>query len=370
MEIIHLVLGKANPERMNGVNKVAHNLCTTQSDLGMKVDLWGITPNREKNYPDRNYETTLFDSKKSKFSVDQELKSAIDNLKPGTVVHMHGAFIPEFYHISGLLKKAKVPYVFTPHGSYAPGAMEKNPVVKNVYFKLAEQRILKNAKAIQLLGKSEFENLGRMLRLQNRVMIPNGQDMNEIPSLEKTYSNTDPVFGFCGRIDIRHKGLDLFFKGFREFLNKGGHGHIELIGNGTDMERLQKLGTQLELEKHVTYHGAMFGAGKFDVINAFDLFVHTSRMEGFPTAVLEAAALQVPCITSEPTNASDYIRDYNAGFTIDVNEPKFIANAFLAAEKAFRNGELPAKGANGLKMVLQEFSWEKVAKDLIEVYAA
>ena len=39
-KIVHLVLGKANPERMNGVNKVAHALAATQKDFGYDVEVW------------------------------------------------------------------------------------------------------------------------------------------------------------------------------------------------------------------------------------------------------------------------------------------------------------------------------------------
>jgi hypothetical protein len=42
-KIIHLVLGKANPDRMNGVNKVAHNQAIALFELGCDVEIWGIT---------------------------------------------------------------------------------------------------------------------------------------------------------------------------------------------------------------------------------------------------------------------------------------------------------------------------------------
>jgi len=42
INIIHLVLGKANPQRMNGVNRVVHQLANTQAALGQSVTIWGI----------------------------------------------------------------------------------------------------------------------------------------------------------------------------------------------------------------------------------------------------------------------------------------------------------------------------------------
>ena len=43
MKIIHLVLGKANPNRMNGVNKVAHYHAEYLHKLGHEVEIWGLT---------------------------------------------------------------------------------------------------------------------------------------------------------------------------------------------------------------------------------------------------------------------------------------------------------------------------------------
>ena len=59
MEIIHLILGKANPERMNGVNKVVHEMATNQVQRGYLVQVWGITPKPVHDYPDRIFTTCL-----------------------------------------------------------------------------------------------------------------------------------------------------------------------------------------------------------------------------------------------------------------------------------------------------------------------
>jgi hypothetical protein len=109
MKIIHSVLGKANPERMNGVNKVAHNLATTQTNLGYDVTVWGITHSLEENYPTRNYKTTLFQAIPSKINIHESIRNAIAKLSKDTVFHIHGSFIKEFAHIAKLLTKYNIP---------------------------------------------------------------------------------------------------------------------------------------------------------------------------------------------------------------------------------------------------------------------
>ena len=83
MKIIHLVLGKANPDRMNGVNKVAHNLAAFQFRRGHDVEIWGITPTPEDVPRDREYPIRLFKRARFRFTLGAALAKAIDALDTG-----------------------------------------------------------------------------------------------------------------------------------------------------------------------------------------------------------------------------------------------------------------------------------------------
>ena len=64
MEIIHSILGKANPNRMNGVNKVVHELATIQVEKGISAEVWGITEQSCTRLPSRIFKTRLFKASK------------------------------------------------------------------------------------------------------------------------------------------------------------------------------------------------------------------------------------------------------------------------------------------------------------------
>ena len=371
MKIIHVVLGKANPERMNGVNKVAYQLATVQTNLGYDVTLWGIANSLEKNYPDRNFKTQLFFQRKNKLTIDVMLKKAIQLLSENTVVHLHGAFIPEFYHISKLLKKRNIEYIYTPHGSLTEMAMTKNKWVKKVYFRLFESKLIKDAKRVQMLGINEFTSLDQLTLKAKKCLIANGQDLNVIPMYPvKAIKLDSPVFGFCGRLAKFHKGLDLMLNGFQQYIHGGGKGTLELIGDGGDRQELKQLSVDLGIADRVVFHGKKFGKEKFDLLNRMDVFLHTSRTEGFPTAVMEAAALKIPTITSEATNINTYVLEYNSGFILHENSIKEIAEVMDKVSRLFSKDELNEMGNNGRRMVEQEFDWEKIASQLVQVYAA
>jgi len=370
MRIIHLGLGKANPNRMNGVNKVIFQLASNQLHWCKNVSFWGITPNPKEPTVDRPFESRFFQYHKNSHKIDGELVKAIEACEKATVFHLHGAFIPEYVPLTKLLRNQGLPYVYTPHGSFNKASLQKNKWMKVAYLNLAERGILKGAKAVQFLGDSEFNDIDSYINLNNKVLIPNGQK-RDLPRLKIVEAKKEhPVFGFCGRLDISHKGLDLMLDGFASYLKKANNAVLWLIGDGKDRKTLEAQCRNLGISDKVVFHGAQFGDDKFKLLNQLDYFLHTSRYEGLPTAVLEAAALEIPCIVSPATNMCRYISDYNAGISIDDNSVSKITQAFEKADAQWQNNECLKLGQNAFKMVENEFDWVKIGKRLIDVYAA
>ena len=111
-KIIHIALGKANPDRLNGVNKVVNELANHQAKLGYHVELWGITKTPEiHNYSIRDYSTKLFHDI-SKFKLSNKLVKAIKTADQSYFFHIHGAFIPQFFLIAKLLAKLDLQYCY------------------------------------------------------------------------------------------------------------------------------------------------------------------------------------------------------------------------------------------------------------------
>ncbi len=375
MNIIHFVLGKANPNRMNGVNKVVNNLATYQHKIVDKVAVWGITPtpNDVSEIPQRSFETVLFQSK-NKWQIDPTLTKKIKNISKNSVFHIHGGLIPDFYHFHKLLVKNDIPFIVTPHGCYNEKAMEKKGKMKDIYFKYFEKPFLQKSKYLHCIGKSELEASKRLVPNVKKIVIPNGQNLEalkfEYEDIGQEKGNS-PVFGFCGRMDTRMKGLDLLLKGFRYYLQElKKPGKLWLIGGGQNIEELKKLAQELNIMEDVVFWGPQYGNKKLNIIAQMDAFYHASRYEGMPTAILEAAALKVPCAVSDATNLAEYVDKYNAGYILEPNTAEEIAWSMINFKAFKQNNKLKGLGENALKMVKTEFDWERIAQNFIEVYAA
>lgn len=372
LQIIHIVLGKANPYRMNGVNKVVNSLATYQTKLGYDVVVWGITMDPIHNYPERNYKTVLFQDYSVKFKISEELEEAIKKNRKDTIYHFHGGFIPQFYKVAKVIKKHKQQYFFTPHGAYNTVALKRSNWKKKIYINFFESYVVKKAKKIHFIGESEVEGCKKVFGFVPHCVIPNGQNLEELYFEKELMKLPDKiVFGFVGRLDIVTKGLDILLEAFAQFQrNARLTPELWMIGGGEELSKLQSMAEALGITDYVKFLGPKYGEDKLSLMTAMDYMCLNSRNEGLPGVVLEASGLGVPCIVSKETNMGQYITMSHSGFCLDENTPQNLAMALGKAETAKLNEEIDLLAENAKKMVTEYFNWEHIAQQLVKEYAA
>jgi glycosyltransferase involved in cell wall biosynthesis len=355
---------------MNGVNRVVHNQAEYLHRMGVSVEIWGITTTPNDPVTEREVKTRLFPAQPLFRGLHPSLMKALVQLPKNTVVHIHGAFIHELYMASRLLKELNIPYIYTPHGAFNEVALRKNKLIKKLYVMLYEKRMLKDAQKIQFLGQSEFDHISNLVNLSNKVIIPNGQNFDELTfDFEPVQRQVSPVFGFCGRLDIYYKGLDVLIDGFAHYVHNGGRGELWLIGDSPERYKLEQQVKNLHIEPRVKFLGAMYGQEKLNRISNMDVFCHPSRSEGSPTAVLEAGALNRPLIVTNATNTGELVVKYNCGINIGDARIQTISNALFTMQQNFDEGLLPAMGSRACQMVSTEFNWYSIAKQLTGIYS-
>ncbi len=371
LQIIHVLLGKANPNRMNGVNKVVNKLATHQAQLGYKVSVWGITKEVVHNYPQRNYATELFQDQILKFSLSKKLLQRIEMLDKQAVVHLHGGFLPQLYAVAMKLKKHNIPYIYTPHGAYNTVALKRSRFKKILYINLFERAVVKNAKCIHLIGASEVDGLKKHFKSAPYKLIANGQEPYSIVISPSKTNEDKVVFGFVGRIDIHTKGLDILLEGFAlmpdHFRRKS---ELWIIGDGQQRPELSQLAEKLSITENIRFLGGQFGMDKLMLMTQMDFLCLTSRNEGLPGVVLESASLGVPVIVSKETNMGTFVSSYDSGFVLKNNNPMSLAKTFSKSIDLREQNELRNLAKNCKKMISEEFDWTQISKQMIDLYAA
>lgn len=369
MEIIHVILGKANPERMNGVNKVVYQLATKQAEAGKKVSVWGITKDPTHNYGERNFETRLFKAQKNPFSIDPELTKSIASKMGNAVFHIHGGWIPTFYSISKLLSNANISFVFTPHGAYNTIAIQKTKWLKKLYFYFFEKQLLKRAYKIHCIGQSEVDGLTAFYKTDKTILLPYGFERIEKNPVLANKNETAFTIGFVGRLDIYTKGLDLLLEAFTKYLNLDTTARLWIIGDSNERSNLENLIKEKNISNQVSLWGSKFGKEKDELMHQLHVFTHPSRNEGLPSAVLEAASMGIPCIVSEATNMGDMIRTYNCGIVIKNNDADALFQAIIAMKEQWKHDKLAHSGSNAIHMVDTAFNWNMIVEKFDTLYS-
>jgi glycosyltransferase involved in cell wall biosynthesis len=370
MRIVHIVVGKVNPDSLNGVSKVVHWMATSQMRLGHDVEVWGLVVDMAPSTRPREYKLRLFQRTRLRVTLGRALKDALGRLEPGTWFHFHSVFTLEFAAISHLLKRRGFAYGVTPHGGYTSGDLEKSRWKKRFYLFFREARYVRNAAWIQAIGASEIEDIRRIAPGDRVLLIPNCQEPLPSRAVAAPANAERPLIGFCGRLASQQKGLDYLIDGFAVYKAKGGRGELWLIGDGEDRAQLERKSMQGGAKPHARFLGEKHGDEKLDLVASVDAFIHCSRWDVLPTACLEAAALGRPLLVSRETNLGGYVERSGAGLMLEETSAAGVLRVLERVQWLYENNQLQQMGENARLLIAKEFRWEENARRFVAAIAA
>jgi glycosyltransferase involved in cell wall biosynthesis len=112
------------------------------------------------------------------------------------------------------------------------------------------------------------------------------------------------IIGTVGRLAFE-KDQETFLRVFRLVRRDHANAHAVLVGHGERRAALERLAGELGIRSQVTFLGERSDARR--LVAGFDLFVLTSRSEGFPNVLLEATFLGVPCVATNIAGNPDVL---------------------------------------------------------------
>jgi len=370
MEIVHLLLYK--PDRFNRrLVSAVDQLASEQTKLGHTVHLWEIGNAPSDHFQFRPYHTSLFKVKDFSWSAGTEISEAIKELRKGTIVHMHGGFIPLFISLAIQLKKRNIPFIYTTHGAFNKQVLESAGFLKKIYFHLFENLLIKWSAAVHFEGRKEKELVNENSITENKKVffIPNGLNNGNILTPPKLRKNPEPVFGYFGKLEIEAGGLDILLQAFAEYKFKYFEkGELWIVGEGKDKEALEQMASRLRIKEHVVFHGNIMGNRKFELLNKIDVFLRPSRVEYNSASILEAASSSVPAVVSKETFMGEYINEYDAGYELQENSANCLAKNMIRCLKDIQQQRWNYKRRNAYRMVNEKFQWNTIAKEHIHAY--
>jgi glycosyltransferase involved in cell wall biosynthesis len=247
----------------------------------------------------------------------------------------------------------------------APAALAFSPLKKRAFWALLQRPAIRGAACIHATSEQEYQEL-RRFGLRNPVaIIPNGIDLPELPAHRPVRPVPERIVLSLGRIHPK-KGLVQLIHAWSRVEVRHPGWRLKIVGSpeGRHDDELRDLAMKLGLNR-VSIEGPIYGEAKAAVYREADLFVLSTLNENFGLTVAEALATGTPVISTKGAPWSG-LENEDCGWWIDHGvEP---LAGVLAHAMALPRAALTAMGEKGREWMARDFSWDRIAQDMLDVY--
>lgn len=378
MRILHVAASLSS--RRGGPSSMIAGLTGALARQGAEVSVFAVSDNEAPVPMDSSIKLRLF-NKNGLSSIwpyfSRDMAEALRaEVKDFDVIHIHELWHYPHYAASRAALRYAKPYLVTVHGMLDPWCLNHKAFKKMIFSALLEKRILSQSAGLHAVAEKEVDHIRCFVDHRNIFYIPNAIEPSGFrftPDTLRVFSAQYPeldekkVVLFLGRLHPI-KGLDLLARAFAGMALDRQDVHLLIVGPDSDgykgrfMEMLKSAGVLVK----TTFTGILEGEAKLSALARADIFVLPSYSEGFSMSILEAMFCRLPVVITRGCNFPE-VESSGAGLVV--------ASDDLAIGKAV--GDLidnPAlrqsMGERGYKLVLDKFTWDKIASQMLKRYCS
>ena len=268
--------------------------------------------------------------------------------------------------------KFKQKYIITVHDLTPFITPKESKFGRPLIYKLLFPRTLKTADKIITVSNSTKKDLinhfdipEKKIRVIFEAADEKFKPLNneKISETEQKYNLNFPFILYVGTLEAR-KNIPTLVTAFYKLKKKNIEHKLVITGTkGWKYKEIFETIDKLNLQNDVVFTGYVSDEDLPALYNAADLFVYPSIYEGFGLPPLEAMACGTPVITSNTSSLPEVVGD--AGIMVDPYDVDGLADAMhrVLTDEGSR-ADMIKKGLERTKM----FSWEKCARETLEVY--
>ena len=172
-----------------------------------------------------------------------------------------------------------------------------------------------------------------------------------------------PYFIWLSRVH-RYKGIWTALEAFEIFSKSHPEVKLFVVGDGPLLKKLPAWLKTHGLEGKVELTGFVSASRKYELLSSSLALLQTSYKEGWGLTVMEAAQLRKTTIASDVPGLRDSVRDGETGILFPSGNAAACASAM---EKVYGDVELRMNLGRNAKRYAESFSWEKSARETLEL---
>jgi glycosyltransferase involved in cell wall biosynthesis len=368
---VHVIAG-LDPAH-GGPSYTVPRLCAALAEAGSDVTLLSValqgkhgTDSASAGYADRRFAWELARVPVLRgLRYSSSLLRALHQAAPETdLIHNHGLWLLPNVQSGWTAAKFKKPLLLAPRGMLGPAALNFSRRKKQAFWHLLQGQVVRGAACLHATSEQEYQEI-RAFGLRNPVaIIPNGIDLPPA-SGPMLVPATERIVLSLGRIHPK-KGLDCLVRAWAQLEREHPEWRLRIIGPSElgHNEELRALAEKMNLRR-VSIEGPVYGDGKLAVMRAADVFVLATLNENFAITVAEALAAGTPVIATKGSPWSG-LETEGCGWWVEHGVEALVAS--LRRAMLMSRPTLRAMGAKGQVWMMREFSWQRVARDMLDVY--
>lgn len=263
------------------------------------------------------------------------------------------------------------PVVVTVHGSDIFGLKR---------FDFVKKFVLKYCDVCTVNSRSTFDAVRKLSPKTNIRLIPMGVDLQmfnekkEDQNWREQFGNKSWIILGVGRL-IKWKGFEYLIRAFSDVLIKFPIAKLIIIGSGPEEENLKKQARELNLKinTNLFFFGNVGHSVLSHIYATSDLLVSpsityskTGEKEGQGLVILEALASGLPVVASKSGGIIDIIDGKSSGLLFEEKDYIDLSKKIISVLSDEKTKKKLSE--NGLKLVKDKFSWEKIGQEFGRLY--
>lgn len=301
-----------------------------------------------------------------KLGRSKKMKKYIDNLasEDFDIFHSHGLWMMPNIYPNNICRKLSKLHIIAPRGTLYPAALKFSKINKHFFWNFYQKKVLKEANAFHATSKDEAKYIRKLGFKQPIIICKNGIKVeNSKKQFKQKNQNT---LLYLGRLHEK-KGLDMLLNIWSKIESQYPNWKLRIIGKGLSPYKLF-LNERIRSLKisNVTLEKELYGKNKIDAFKKADLFILPTRGENFGMVIAEALANSLPVITTNKAPWND-LKKKECGISVDADEKELekVLRYFLSLNQK----DLYDMGLKGKSWMKNDYSWERVADEMINSYS-
>jgi glycosyltransferase involved in cell wall biosynthesis len=293
------------------------------------------------------------------------VRAALIEVSTSDIVHTHGLWLMPNVNAGQVAAKAKRPLLVSPRGMLAPEALAFSTRKKQLFWQFLQGPAYAHAVVWHATSAAEAAEIRSFGARAPIAVIPNGVDMPTAFDTRMARESKRRNILYLGRLHPK-KGLSYLITAWRQVANERPDWALRIIGpdEGGHRAQLEKL-VQEQGVPRVIFDGPVYGVEKALALRNANLFVLPTQNENFGIAVAESLAAGIPAIVSRSAPWPGLETD-RCGWWVERGiEP--LVNA-LRESTSLLDDERRVMGERGRALVVREYNWDKIARDMRSVY--